>query len=146
MADLAARIRAGVAQATAARQATFLDTCTVTRPADVGQTPVLDADGNAITSPDATVYSGPCSLSHYRSSGVRATVRVTSDNDDAVAEPLTLKLPLDADVRIGDIAQITTSALSPTLAGQQFRVLHEDPRSYTTFRSVTVRGFSTDEP
>lgn len=144
MADqLAADITAAMGDLIAARADTFLDTCTISRPADVGQTPALDGDGN-ITAPAApTVYSGPCSLSHYRSTGVRASTPHISDDDEAVPEPLTLKLPLGADARFDDLVTMATSALSPTLAGQTFRVLHEDPRSYTTFRSFTVRGFST---
>jgi hypothetical protein len=37
---------------------------------------------------------------------------------------------------------MTACAFSPGLVGQTFVVLHEDPRTYATFRSFTVRGSS----
>lgn len=142
MTDLTARITAGMAALTDARAATFLDTCTITRPADPGQTPPLDDDGNITTPADPVVYTGPCLLGPYKAAGIRATVKPTSNEDDSVPEPLTLKLPTTADARMGDEVTMDTCAFAPALAGEVFRVLHENPRSYATFRSITVRGFS----
>lgn len=142
MADLAARIQAGVAQAIAARTATMVDAGTASRPADVGQTPALDGDGNYSTPDDQTAYSGPCLLARFKSSGARASVQSTVDDADGVPEPRTLKVPHGADVRPGDLWTMTACPFSPELVGQVFRVLHEDPRSYATFRSFYVRGSS----
>lgn len=142
MTDLAAQYAAGMAQLQAARTGQMLDACAVTRPENVGQTPVLDAAGNVPNPADPTTYSGPCTLARFRSSGVRATIAPTVNDQAGVPEPRTLRVPHGADVRSGDRVQMTACAFSPELVGQVFAVLHEDPRTYATYRSFTVRGSS----
>jgi hypothetical protein len=131
-----------MAQLQAGRVGQMLDVCEITRPENVGQTPVLDGDGNVANPPDPTVYTGACTLSRFKSSGVRATIAPTVNDEAGVPEPRTLKVPHGADVRSGDRARMTACAFSPDLVGEVFVVLHEDPRTYATFRSFTVRGSS----
>lgn len=142
MTDLQDRIRAGMAQLTAARTETFLDACVITLAADPGQTPVLDADGNATTDPDATLYTGPCSLADPR----LATLRNRTVTDQAgVPDQRSLRLPLDSpDVPIGAVATMTASAFSPGLIGDEFVIIREDERSYATYRAHIVRGSTSD--
>lgn len=129
-------------QLIAARTAQMIDACTVSRPAAEDQTPVLDDDGDVVPATDTAGYAGPCTLSRFRSTGVRATVQATTTDQSGVPEPRTLKVPHGADVRPGDLVTITASAVAPELVGQRFRVLHEDPRTYATYRAFTVRGSS----
>lgn len=136
-------LRAGMAQLVAARTAQLVDTCAVTRPFSSEQTPALDAAGNPAAGPDApTVYTGPCVLARFKSTGVRASITPTPTDLAGVPEPRTLKVPHTADLRPGDLVTMTGCVFSPHLAGQRFVVLHEDPRTFATFRAFTVRGNS----
>lgn len=146
MPDLAAQYAQGMAQLTAARLGQMADTCTVTRPAVAEQTPVLDANGNPTAGAGAQVYAGPCTLARFRSGGTRASASPTTNDDAALPELRTLKVPHTAALHSGDLLHMTACAYSPGLVGQTFVVLHEDPRTYATFRSFTVRGSSWVSP
>lgn len=143
MADLTARITAAVAQATAARAATLLDACTITVPADPGQTPALDGDGNITGgTAAATVYSGACSLADPRLAPLRNR---TVTDQAGVPDQRSLRLPIDSpDVPIGAQVKITAAAFSPGLVGDEFVVVREDERSYATMRAYIVRGSTSD--
>jgi hypothetical protein len=139
---LADQYAAGMAQLIAARAEQMVDACMVTRGADPGQTPELDADGNVVPAAPETIWDGPCVLARFRSGGTRASAAPTTNDDASIPELRTLKVPHAAELRSGDLLTMTACAFSPGLVGQTFVVLHEDPRTYATFRSFTVRGSS----
>lgn len=143
MADLAGQIAAGMAQLTAARTTTLLDACTVTRPADVGQTPTLDADGN-VTDPDGTVYSGPCSYNLPKQAPLR---RLTTTDEAGDPEQRQLRLPIGSpDLRAGDVVTCTAAAFAAGLVGDEAVIDREDERTYATYRAYILRGSSWSAP
>lgn len=144
MPNLAAQIATGMAQLTAARTVTLLDACTVTRPADVGQTPTLDADGNTTAAPPATVYSGPCSWALPK----QAPVRMRTVNDEAGdPEQRQLRLPIGSpDLREGDVVTCTAAAFAAGLVGDEAVIDREDERTFATYRAYILRGSSWQAP
>lgn len=139
MADLAGQISAGMAQLQAVRATMMVDACTVTRAANVGQTPVLDADGN-ITAPDATIYSGPCSYALPKQAPLR---RMTTNDEAGDPEQRQLRLPIgSATLRAGDVVTCTAAAFSPGLVGDEAVIDREDERTFATFRAYILRGSS----
>lgn len=134
---------AAMVQLTAARTGQMRDTGTATRPADVGQTPVLDADGN-VTVPDGEpVYDGPCTISDPTTAqrGDR-----TSNDQSGVPDERVLKVPHSADLRPGDLFTMTAAASSPGLVGDVFLVVGELEKSYATSRRYRIRGSSWELP
>lgn len=128
---------AAMEQLIAIRQDLMIDECTVERPADLPQTPVLDADGNVVTPAPTTVYVGRCTIADPSSTlqGYRTV------NDDAgVPNQRVLRVPHAADLRPGDLLTVTASAVSPGLIGDVFTVAGEDERSYATYRNYRLRG------
>lgn len=133
------QIAAAMQQLIACREDLMVDECTVTRPAPVGQTPDLDADGNVPDADDTEVYAGPCTVADP-SSALRGTRTVT---DEAGApNNRVLRVPHRADLQSGDLVTVTASAVSPGLVGDVFVVVGEDERSYGTYRRYVLRGSS----
>lgn len=137
MADLAAQVAAGMAQLTAVRAQLMPDACTVTRPADVGQTPTLDEGGNIVGAAPATVYDGRCSFVQPRLPPLRTR---TDDDADGEPEQRQLRTPHSADLRAGDVVTCTAAAYSPGLVGDVFVIVREDERTYATYRAYILRG------
>ena len=146
MADLTAQLAAGMAVAIAADEASMLDTCTATRPADRPQTPPLDPEtGRRLPATAPEVYAGRCSLANP-ASGARAGATTTNDDAD-VPNTRVLKLPLAAvALRPGDLVRLTASAFEPGLVGDTFLVLGEVERSTGSHRRYQVRGSSWLSP
>lgn len=139
MADLTA----AVASLVAARVAQMVDACTVTRPAKPGQTPTLDADGNVTTSPSSRVYTGPCLIGNaHIQRGMRVSLKPNLNDLDTALTMRGLKVPLDAALLPGDVVTVTATAFTPAMVGQRFEVLHEDDRTFTTYRSYMLKGSS----
>jgi hypothetical protein len=134
-----AQLAAAMTQLTAARTEQMVDTCFVERPADPGQTPELDADGNVIVPPPETVYDGPCTISDPSSAQISGR---TVTDEAGVPSTRWLKVPHAADLRPGDQLTVTASAFSPGLVGDTFTVLGEEERSYATYRRFQLRGSS----
>lgn len=143
MLSAAEQYAAAMAQLIAARTAQMLDTGTAVRPADVGQTPVLDADGNATEAAGATVYAGPCTVSDptMAQRGAR-----TSNDQSGVPDERVLKVPHAAELRPGDLFTVNTSAFSPDMVGDVFLVVGELEKSYATSRRYRIRGSSWRSP
>lgn len=144
MADLAGQISAGMAQLQAVRATMMVDACTVTRAANVGQTPVLDADGHITAVPDATVYSGPCAYALPKQASLR---RMTSSDEAGDPEQRQLRLPIDSPtLYAGDVVTCTAAAFSPSLVGDEAVIDREDEKTYATFRAYILRGSSWQAP
>ena len=130
---------AAMRQLTAARTAQMLDACLVTRGADLGQTPELDADGNVVETPPETVYDGRCTISDP--TAAQRSQRTSNDEAGAPNERV-LKVPHDAELRPDDLVTVTASAFSPGLVGDVFVVVGEHEKSYATSRRYAIRGSS----
>lgn len=144
MPDLAGQITAGMAQLQSARAVTLVDGCTVTRAAEVGQTPALDGDGNITAPADTVVYSGPCSYALPKQAPLR---RMTTNDEGGDPEQRQLRLPIGSpDLRAGDVVTCTAAAFSPGLIGDQAVIDREDERTFATYRAYILRGSSWQEP
>jgi hypothetical protein len=130
---------AAMAQLTAARTDQMVDACLVARPADPGQTPELDADGNVVPLAPETVYDGPCTISDPTSAQLSGR---TSNDQAGVPAQRYLKVPHAADLRPGDQLTVTAATFSPGLVGDSFVVQGEEERSYATYRRYLLRGSS----
>lgn len=133
------QLQQAMAQLTAARYEQMVDTCRVTRPADVGQTPDLDADGNVTAPDDEVVYEGRCTVSDPTTALLGGR---TADDEAGVPNQRIAKLPHDASLRPGDVFEVTHAEFSPGMAGDRFEVLGEDERTYATYRRYRMRGSS----
>ena len=144
MADLAGQIAAGMAQLTAVRTETMVDACVITRAADVGQTPTLDADGNVTAAQPTTVYDGPCSWALPKQAPLR---RMTTTDEAGDPEQRQLRLPIGSpDLRAGDVATCTAAAFAAGLVGDEAVIDREDERTFATFRAYILRGSSWQAP
>lgn len=139
----ASQYAAAMAQLTAARTGQMLDSGTAVRPAELGQTPVLDDDGNPVVPEGEPVYSGPCTISDptMAQRGDR-----TSDDQSGVPDERLLKVPHTADLRPGDLFTVNTAAFSPGIVGDVFLVVGELEKSYATSRRYRIRGSSWRSP
>jgi hypothetical protein len=124
---------------TAERERQMVDAGRATRPAKVGQTPTLDADGNVVTPPGTTPYEGPCTVSDPTTALLGGR---TTNDESGVPNQRVLKVPHVADLRAGDLFKVTASAFSPSLVGDVFLVVGEEERSYATHRRFLLRGSS----
>jgi hypothetical protein len=139
MTDPRARYTAAMARLTSAREEQMLDAGRAVRPADLSQTPTLDADGNPTAPDGAVVFEGPCTISHPASAQINGR---TSNDASGTPNARVLKVPHRADLRPGDVFTVTASAFSPGLVGDDFVVLGEEERSYATHRRYLLRGSS----
>jgi hypothetical protein len=134
-----AQLQQAMAQLTAARTEQMVDTCRVTRPAQAGQTPDLDDDGN-VTVPDGdVVYEGPCTVSDPTTALLGGR---TTDDQGGVPNQRIAKLPHAAAVLPGDLFEVVHAEFSPGMAGDVFVILGEDERSYATYRRYRMEGSS----
>jgi hypothetical protein len=134
-----AQLQQAMAQLTAARHQQMVDTCRVTRPAELPQTPELDGDGNPVIPDDVVVYEGPCTVSDPTTALLGGR---TSDDQSGVPNQRIAKLPHDADLRPGDLLTVTVAVFSPGMAGDAFVIVGEEERSYATYRRYLLRGSS----
>ncbi|MCZ2837141.1 DUF6093 family protein [Modestobacter sp. VKM Ac-2985] len=130
---------AGMAVLTAEVERQMADWCTVTRPADLPPTPVLDSDGYVPAVPAAAVYDGPCTIADPSQALLSNR---TIDDQSGVPNQRTVKLPHRAALRPGDLVTVTAAAFSPGLVGDVFVVLGEEERTYATYRRYLLRGSS----
>lgn len=142
-AQLAAQLAAGMAQLTAARAETFVDSCTAVRPDTANQTPVLDADGNVTPAAGPTVYQGPCVISQPTTTLVGGP---TPTDEAGAPEQRELRGPHDMDLATGDLVTMTACAFSPGLVGDVFVVVGEHEKTYATKREYIVWGSSWQPP
>lgn len=129
-----------MAQLTATRADLLVDEGTVSRPADVEQTPELDEDGNPVAVDATVVYASvPCVISDPSS----ALVGNRTVNDQAgVPNRRILKTGHEHTLLPGDLFTVTVAPFSPGLVGDVFTVVGEEERSYATYRRYVLRGSS----
>lgn len=119
------------------------DTCRVTRPGELAQTPDLDDDGNIVAADAPVVYEGTFSLLDPS-----RLVGRTGTFADAAGVPYAnaAKFPHHADLRPGDVVKVLTATYSPGLVGDELVVFGEDQRSFATHRRYLLRGSSWAPP
>ena len=139
MLDARAQLTAAIGLLASVAEDRMVDTCTVSRPAQLPQTPALDGDGNP-TEPDApTVYDGPCTIA--KPTAAQITGRTVNDQS-GVPNLRVLKVPHGADIRPGDLVTVTAPAFAPGLTGDRFVVLGEEEQTFAAYRRFTLRGSS----
>lgn len=123
----------------AARTDQMVDACVADRPADPGQTPELDAEGNVVPVAPERVYDGPCSFGQLQDAELNAQ---TSDEQSGVPVRNTLRVPHGAGLRPGDVVTATAALFSPSLVGDVFVVVRQSEKTYATSERYFLRGSS----
>lgn len=108
-------IHTTIARARAAQEKVFLDTCTVTRA--TGE-PVFDPDTGQVITPTVTVYTGRCRVLPADSGAdeVQAGETLVGTPD------VTVRFPVDTDVRRDDVVTITGSTYDPGMVDKSYTV------------------------
>lgn len=113
----------------AAAEALMVDACTITRG---GGSMTLDANGEYVAPPGASVYSGPCRL---KPGGTDVVVDVPGQSVSLY--PYTVAVPVDATAyALDDTVTITACALDPAAVGLVLRVRHVAVGSHLSARRL----------
>lgn len=123
-------IAADITEARALAVQTLTDTVELTRDGEAA----YDELGT-LTRATATVHTGP-GLVQLEQSSAR-TVVVTAANQQVDAQGYVCKLPIDVDVRAGDVVRVTAS-LDPRQVGRRWRVTAVPTQAWSVLRRCTV--------
>lgn len=121
-----------VARGRALAEGLMEDACLVTRPGSrTGTDPVTGKD---VISAALQVYAGPCRV---QLPGSQEDVRRAGDRSWTV-QRLTLSLPMSAaSVEVGDVVEVTATALDLGLLGRRYRVVESFAKTHATARRLS---------
>lgn len=121
----------------AAAESQMRDTCSITR-AGTGTGPFNESTGQYDKPARTTVYTGKCRLQ------IKSVIASGSNADagdrTGTVQELELQLPVDgtSTVTIGDIAEVTSSAMDDSLIGGKFTITARHEKSQATARRLRV--------
>lgn len=115
----------------------MLDRCTITR-AGAGKGPFNEATGKYDPPARVAIYSGKCRV--QIKSVIAAGSGSTAGERVGTVQEFELQLPIAGTtaVTINDVAEVTSAALDPSLAGRKFTVTARHEKSQATARRLRV--------
>jgi hypothetical protein len=143
--DLGAELTAQLLESRADAESLMLDTCTI---GDLGD-PVTDPDTGVVTTPIVAVYPdpewpddhpwkhGPCKVKPPQ----RANAPTDVGGGIITVTPGEVHIPAGGpDLKVGQVVEMNTSALSPSLVGDRYRITGPFDGTFITARRYPVES------